>query len=58
MRRLRAQVRRTKTSPEGRHVQAVGLRAGYWPCLKAPFVTIDVASVRVDIWHGLPGYES
>lgn len=56
--RPRAQLRRTRTSPDGRHVQALGLRFGYWPCLAAPFVTIDVASFRLDLWCGLPGYES
>lgn len=50
------QHRRSKQSPQNRHAQSFGVRVGYWPCLKAPFVSLDIASHRWDIWHGLPSY--
>lgn len=56
--RLRFQHRRSATKPgTERHAQTIGLRVGYWPCLRAPFITIDFGSHRLDIWHGLPGYK-
>lgn len=55
--RLRWQVRRSRQSKGGRYAQSIGVRLGYWPCLKAPFVALDLGSVRVDIWFGLPGYK-
>lgn len=54
MRRLRKGVRKTTTSPEGQHVQSAGVRVGYWPCLKAPFVQIAVGNRVIDIWYGGP----
>ena len=41
----------------GRHVRSYGARIGYWPCLQAPFVTLDLGTWRLDVWHGLPSYK-
>lgn len=54
--RPRIALRRSKSSPTGRHVQSLGVRFGYWPCLRAPFVSFDLGSWRLDVWYGLPGY--
>lgn len=56
MRRLWLTVSRSKTSPGGSHVQAIGLKVGYWPCLRAPFVSLCVGSRIIDLWWGLPSY--
>lgn len=55
-RRLWLTVSRSKTSPGGSHVQALGLKVGYWPCLRAPFVSLCVGSRIIDLWWGLPSY--
>ncbi len=33
-----------------------GVRLGYWPCLKAPYLQIVFAGWRCDFWYGLPSY--
>lgn len=50
--------RRSRTSDDGRHAWAFGMRVGYWPCLKGPFVNIEFAIWRIDIWYGLPSFET
>lgn len=50
--------RRSLTSETGKHAWSFGIRAGYWPCLKAPFVNIEFATWRIDMWHGLPSKET
>ena len=44
-------------SPEGIPVWSVGLRFGYWPCLKGPFISIAFGKNSLDIWYGLPSYK-
>ena len=56
MRRLRIQVRHSKKSPTGASVQSLGVRFGWWPCLRGPFFSIDLGSRRLDIWWGLESY--
>jgi hypothetical protein len=56
VRGLHCGVRRSRQSKTGRHAQSLGLRLGYWPCLGAPFIGVDVGSWRVEVWWGLPGY--
>lgn len=58
MRRFRYQLERTKRSPQGTHAHGYGLRVGYWPCLKAPYVQVALAIWRLDVWHGLPSYRT
>jgi hypothetical protein len=55
--RLHGQHRRSKQSPTGRHAQSLGIRVGYWPCLRAPFIALDLGSHRFDLWFGLPSYK-
>lgn len=35
----------------------LGIKIGYWPCLKAPFVQWTMWQHRIDIWYGLPSYK-
>jgi hypothetical protein len=56
MRRVRFMKRLSKTSSDGRHAQSYGVRVGYWPCLKAPFICVDFHMWRLELWHGLPSH--
>lgn len=56
MKRLHLTVSRTKTRDDGAYVQAIGVRIGYWPCLRAPFVSVNVGNRIVDLWWGLDSY--
>jgi hypothetical protein len=58
MRRFRFFIERTKRSPEGRHAHGYGLRIGYWPCVKGPYLQVAFAIWRADLWHGLAGKRS
>ena len=56
-RRLRAMVRGTAAQQStGKRCVSFGVRAGYWPCLLAPFVTVTFWRWHLDVWHGLPSY--
>lgn len=61
-RRFRRAVRpaTSKVQPNGDvlTVCAYGLRIGYWPCLKAPFIEIALHHRRYQLWHGLPSYKA
>lgn len=39
---------------EGKQAFEIGLKAGYWPCLKGPFISIALRYRRLDVWYGLP----
>lgn len=54
--RLRWIWRENKRSPRGVPIFAVGLRIGYWPCLRAPFISVSLGFVAVDVWYGLASY--
>lgn len=56
MRDLHFTISKAKTSPEGKPVQALGIKVGYWPCLKAPFVSLCVSNRIIDLWWGEPSY--
>lgn len=45
-----------KRSKDGRRMWAFGARVGYWPCVKAPHITVSFLFWRVDVWCGLPSY--
>jgi hypothetical protein len=47
------QVRRNKAAFDGRVALGFGLRAGYWPCLRAPFVQLQFFRWNVSLWHGV-----
>jgi hypothetical protein len=34
-----------------------GLRVGYWPCLRAPFIQIAFHKWLVELWFGYPSYK-
>lgn len=54
-RAFHAQRRPTTAQPmTGRSVISFGARIGYWPCLKAPFVSVTFWKWNFDVWHGLP----
>lgn len=50
----RFQLSRTRSSPEGKHAFELGVKVGYWPCLKGPFLSMAVGYRRLDLWVGLP----
>ena len=54
--RIRAATRTGKCSAEGRYTLAYGLRLGYWPCLKAPYIQVAFHRWRFELWFGLPSY--
>jgi hypothetical protein len=56
-RRIRLMVRPT---PHGEAGSALnyGLRVGYWPCLRAPFIQIAIHKWLVELWFGYPSYKS
>ena len=50
---LHVLVRRTAQRPaDGRHSLKLGLAAGYWPCLRAPYLQISLGTRIIDIWYG------
>lgn len=53
-RRFRIQVRHLPAAAWGAQSIGFGLKFGYWPCLKAPYIQIAFLFWRVEIWHGLP----
>lgn len=54
--RPRAMIRRTARRPsDGRPSIKLGLAAGYWPCLRAPYLQIYMGTVILDLWFGLKG---
>jgi hypothetical protein len=44
--------------PDGANQLALGLRVGYWPCLRGPYVQVVFACWRFEAWFGLPGYST
>lgn len=54
---LRCMVRDAKRSPDNRQQWSLGLRIGYWPCLRGPYVQVAVLCWVVDLWYGLPSYK-
>lgn len=56
-RRLHLTYRKFRASPEGTPGFAIGVRVGYWPCMKAPFLQLSVGFGRVEIFHGQDGYK-
>jgi hypothetical protein len=54
-RRLRVMIRPSTHGAAGRAV-GYGLKFGYWPCLRGPFVQIAIHRWVVEVWWGLPSY--
>lgn len=55
--RLRWLVSPTKVNAAGRHATGYGLRVGYWPCLRAPYMQLAFGRRRLDVWFGDPSYK-
>ena len=34
----------------------LGIRIGYWPCIKSPFIQFAIGKYIFDFWYGLPSY--
>lgn len=56
MKRFRFSVRPSRTREDGVRSFRVGLTAGWWPCLRGPFVQFYVGFWVLDFWHGTPSY--
>jgi hypothetical protein len=55
LRKLHIMVRPSRRGVAGQAI-GYGLKVGYWPCLKAPFVQLALHRWIVDVWFGLPSY--
>lgn len=49
--------RLTDKNDRGEHVVLVRIGAGYWPCLRAPFVQLGLGRHLFDVWFGDPSYD-
>lgn len=54
--RPRHMFRRHKQNAEGHYAWGFGARIGYWPCLRAPYLTIDYGTRAIDLWVGWRSY--
>ncbi len=55
-RRLHLELNTTRPSQDGKHAFELGAKVGYWPCLRGPFISIQLGFRRLDFWCGLPSY--
>lgn len=54
---LRGGIRPQKQRADGRHAWSLGVKIGYWPCLHAPFLRLDVGTRIIEAWVGKPSYK-
>ena len=47
---IRVEKREGKKSLEGKTVLGYGIRLGYWPCMKAPFIEASLGKNRYAVW--------
>lgn len=47
-------MRKLRTKSERREVWSLGVRFGYWPCVKGPFIQINFGHYYRSFWFGLP----
>lgn len=47
---------RSSTRGEAGYAIGHGLKFGYWPCLRAPFIQISFHRWIFEAWFGLPSY--
>ena len=47
---IKWQKRLNAQSIEGKPITAFGLRFGYWPCKKAPFIQMGLGKNTYEIW--------
>ena len=57
-RRLRMMVRGTALALNGKRSVSFGLRLGYWPCMRGPFITVSFFIWHLDVWYGLSSYKA
>ena len=55
-RRARFLLRKTNTSPEGKHIIGFGFTVGWWPCLRAPFIRLSAGNFIIEVWYGAASY--
>lgn len=48
---------RQRANINGVHAQSFGLRFGWWPCLRGPFVRVHFFCWTLDLWWGFPTYK-
>ena len=53
---LRAMLRNSTRGVAG-YAIGYGLKLGYWPCLRAPFIQISFNRWVFEVWYGLPSYK-
>ncbi len=46
-------------APSGAPLQALsyGVKVGYWPCFRAPYIELAWGAKRHALWYGLSGYD-
>lgn len=49
---LHFEIHRNKQSPTRRYAWAFGMRLGYWPCVRGPFVQLSFAIWVMSFWIG------
>jgi hypothetical protein len=54
--RLRGAIRKNTRGAVGYGV-GYGLKIGYWPCQRAPFIQLAFHHWRFELWYGLPSYK-
>jgi hypothetical protein len=54
--KLRVMIRNSIRGDAG-YAVGYGLKFGYWPCLRAPFVQVSFNRWVFEIWYGLPSYK-
>lgn len=55
-RKFRFEIRNSKQGAPGFSL-GYGVRVGYWPCLKAPYIQVAWHRWRLELWYGLPSYQ-
>jgi hypothetical protein len=55
-RRLRWGIRKGAKGETG-YALGYGVRIGYWPCLRGPYVQLAFHCWRLELWYGLPSYK-
>jgi hypothetical protein len=44
--------RESRINQQGRHALSVGVRIGYWPCLRAVYMQLCFVNRRLEVWYG------
>lgn len=52
MRGWHCEWRESRKNGEGKHALSIGLRIGYWPCLRAVYAQACFWTMRFEIWYG------